>query len=464
MKIVVLNGSPKGDNSITLQYVRYIQNHFPDIEWQTANIAVGTEQFEKSHDAFNDVIELVRQSDAVLWAFPLYYCLVCGQMKRFIELIFEREVESAFAGKYAAALTTSIHFFDHTAHNYINAVSDDLNMNYVGGFSADMRDLFKSEERLMLLRFAERFLETVKNKTATIRNFQPITAAKQKYSPEPVIDVPKTGKWKITLLTDETNPESNLGKMIDVFVSSTPNPIVILNICDIDMKGGCLGCIHCAYDNTCVYHDGYREAFESKVKTADAVILAGTMKDRYLSAKWKTFFDRSFYNGHIPVLKGKKAAWLVSGALRQNANLREIIEGYTQVSGAYIACIATDEYESSQEITSKLCSLAGSLMWALEKNMDVPHNFLAFSSHLLFRDFLYQGARFPFRSDHKYYKENKLYDMPHKEIKRRLTASIMSLLMKIPSMRKNIQKDMIKHMVSPYKKLVEKECGETDQQ
>jgi hypothetical protein len=29
MKIVVLNGSPKGEDSITLQYVAYIQKHFP---------------------------------------------------------------------------------------------------------------------------------------------------------------------------------------------------------------------------------------------------------------------------------------------------------------------------------------------------------------------------------------------------------------------------------------------------
>lgn len=455
MRIAVLNGSPKGDNSITLQYVKYIQNHFSEHEWQTANIAVGTKRFEKLPDAFNEVIELVRQSDAVLWAFPLYYCLVCGQMKRFIELIFERKAEGAFAGKYAAALTTSIHFFDHTAHNYINAISDDLNMNFVGGFSAEMRDLFKSEKRLMLLKFAERFLETVKNKTATIRNFQSITKQSKKYVPEYFEDVQKNGKWKITLLTEEKNPESNLGRMIDVFVRSTPNAVEILNICDINMKGGCLGCIHCGYDNTCIYNDGYREAFESKVKNADAIIFAGTMKDRYLSAKWKTFFDRSFYNGHIPVLKGKKALWLISGPLRQNTNLREIMEGYTQNMGAYLVGIVSDEYESSIETTSILTAMAKELIWVLDKKIAVPENFLAFSSHLLFRDFLYQGARFIFHADNKYYKKNKLYNMPHKEIKSRAIASIISLLMRIPSMRKNVQKDMVKHMVSPYRKFVE---------
>jgi multimeric flavodoxin WrbA len=53
----------------------------------------------------------------VLWAFPLYYLLVASQYKRFIELIFENNSTAAFKGKYAAVLTTSINFYDHTAHN-----------------------------------------------------------------------------------------------------------------------------------------------------------------------------------------------------------------------------------------------------------------------------------------------------------------------------------------------------------
>ena len=32
MKIIVLNGSPKGDISVTMQYVRFIQKKFPQHE------------------------------------------------------------------------------------------------------------------------------------------------------------------------------------------------------------------------------------------------------------------------------------------------------------------------------------------------------------------------------------------------------------------------------------------------
>ena len=39
MKIIVLNGSPKGDLSITLQYVLLIRKKFPEHQFKVFNIA-----------------------------------------------------------------------------------------------------------------------------------------------------------------------------------------------------------------------------------------------------------------------------------------------------------------------------------------------------------------------------------------------------------------------------------------
>ena len=155
MKIVVLNGSPKGNISVTLQYVLFIRKKFPQHELKVFNIAQEFRKIEGEEEAFQEIIEAVKSADGVLWAFPLYILLVHSNYKRFIELIRERGVESAFKGKYTAALSTSIHFFDHTAHNYINAICDDLDMRYVGSFSADMYDLLQTKEQDKLIRFAE---------------------------------------------------------------------------------------------------------------------------------------------------------------------------------------------------------------------------------------------------------------------------------------------------------------------
>lgn len=52
-----------------------------------------------------------------------------AQLVRFIELIFEREATSAFRERPAAVLTTSIKFFDCTAHDYLPAICEDLGEN-----------------------------------------------------------------------------------------------------------------------------------------------------------------------------------------------------------------------------------------------------------------------------------------------------------------------------------------------
>lgn len=90
MKIAVLNGSPKGDVSVTMQYVNYLQKEFTHHDFVIHNTAQRIRKLEKDGKAFQEVMDDVKSADIVLWAFPLYYCLVCSQYKRFIELIFER--------------------------------------------------------------------------------------------------------------------------------------------------------------------------------------------------------------------------------------------------------------------------------------------------------------------------------------------------------------------------------------
>ena len=153
MNIVVLNGSPKGDLSVTLQYVRFSERKFPQHSFQSFPVARIIRKIEQDDSTLREIIDAVKNADAVVWAFPLYFFLVCSQYKRFIELIFERRHQSAFAGKYTACLSTSIHFFDHTAHNYMHAICDDLGMHFAGSYSAAMYDLMRGKERKRLLAF-----------------------------------------------------------------------------------------------------------------------------------------------------------------------------------------------------------------------------------------------------------------------------------------------------------------------
>jgi NAD(P)H-dependent FMN reductase len=88
MKITVLNGSPKGITSVTMQYIHYIQKMFPQHELDIVNVAQQIKKIERDERAFQKVIEKVQASDGILWAFPLYILHVHGNYKRSIELVW----------------------------------------------------------------------------------------------------------------------------------------------------------------------------------------------------------------------------------------------------------------------------------------------------------------------------------------------------------------------------------------
>ena len=155
MKVVVLNGSPKGELSVTEQYVRFIGKKIPEHEYEYINISKQINKIEEDQDLFADITAKIAVADLIIWSVPLYVCLVPSQYKRFIELIWERGSEGVFRGKYAAVITTSIHFFDNTAHNYMRGICDDLGMVFAGSFSPDMYDIMQQEGRDKLIRFAE---------------------------------------------------------------------------------------------------------------------------------------------------------------------------------------------------------------------------------------------------------------------------------------------------------------------
>ncbi|MGO8991359.1 MAG: flavodoxin family protein [bacterium] len=458
MKITVLNGSPKGNLSVTMQYVNFIQKKFPHHELKILNIASQIKKIEKDTEAFQEIMDEVRSSDGVLWAFPLYVFLVSSQYKRFIELLWERKVEDVFKNKYTSALTTSIHFFDHTAHNYIRAICDDLDMKFVGSFSAGMYDLLREKEREELITFAENFFQAIEAKIPAIKSFQPLTYRKVDYAPGHAEEKIKTNK-KVILLTDCTDPQTNLGRMIEKLKSSFLNGIEVVNLYDIEVKGGCLGCIQCGYNYECTYtgKDEFIEFYNTTLKTADVLIFAGTIQDRYLSSRWKLFFDRGFFNTHTPSFTGKQMGFIISGPLGQLPNLTQIFEGYVEWQQANLVDFVTDEYGDSPQIDATLQNFARRLISFSEKHYVKPRTFLGVGGMKIFRDDIWGKLRFPFQADHSFYKRHGFYDFPQKDYKTRIIVALLMLLTRIPAMRKEIyRKRMREEMIKPLQKILKK--------
>ena len=450
VKIAVLNGSPKGEVSVTMQYVHFLQQRFPEAEFQFFDVALQIKKLEKNDQAFGEVIAGIADADAVLWAFPLYFLVVCSQYKRFIELIFERGAVSAFRGKPAACLTTSINFFDHAAHNYINAVCDDLGMNYFGSYSAEMNDLLKAKERQRLKAFGELFLKAIKEKTPAVRNYRPLVAPEVVFEAGAISPVDAAGK-KVLIVADDLAVDSNLQKMVERLQQTFFPPAEVVQLKNIDIKGGCLGCIQCGYDNVCIYEgkDGYIDFFNNKIKPADILFIAGAIHDRYLSSLWKCFFDRSFFNGHTPALEGKQVGYVIAGPFHQIPNLREIMKGSMEMQHCAITGFASDDMGSSAEINTALQTMASNAVSQSKLGYIPPPTFYQVAGTKLFRDAVYGRLRPVFQADHRYYKEHGMYDFPQKHYKWRMINSTLVLLTKIPAFRREFFKRMKQEMIKP---------------
>ena len=219
MKIIVLNGSPKGDLSVTMQYIHYVHKRFPQHEWVVHNISQRINAIEKKEEAFREIMDNIRSAAGVVWAFPVYFLLVPSNYKRFIELIWERGAEDAFKDKYTASLSTSIHYYDHIAHQYIHAICDDLGMKYVDGFSADMYDLLDENERKRLLLFAKHYFGAIASHLPRPKNFRPLVQNSFEYAPVSIAKKIDTENRKLVVLTDAKNEETNLTRMIQQFAA-----------------------------------------------------------------------------------------------------------------------------------------------------------------------------------------------------------------------------------------------------
>jgi len=449
MKICVLNGSPKGTQSITLQYVRFLELAFPSHTFVIEDIGSRIAALEADEKAFDKVMASVSSADAVLFATPVYYMLVPAQLKRFIELVFTRNAAGDFSGRYAASLTTSIHFFDHTANAYLHAVAEDLGMKWIGSFSAKMDDLLKEKIQRDLVLFGEDFFATAAKRPEIQRVYPATEGDSPEYKSGPIPLPFDTGGKSVVILSDAA-PGSNLEKMVNRAASCFGTAASIVPLDEAGIKGGCLGCCRCAFDNTCVYTDGFRSFFEDTILPADIIIYAGPIRDRYLSAAFKQFFDRSFYRGHVPYLAGKQVAFLVQGPLSRCSTLREVLTGFVAIQGANLTGMVSDESPVSGLTDTRIDSLCERCIRLSQSGYIAPAGFPRTGGLKVFRDEIWGEMRAMFKADHAWYKSHGMYDFPQYDIASRLRTTLFSLFLLIPRVRREAEQKMKEHMVEPF--------------
>lgn len=445
MKIAVINGSPKGKYSVTLQTVRYLEIMYSEHEFCVLNVGQKIKALERD---FTEARELLSTADAVLFSYPVYTFLAPSQLHRFIELVKVDGID--LSGKFATQISTSKHFYDVTAHKYIEENCLDLGMKYVRGLSADMEDLLTEVGKNDAIKFFERFLWSVKENVYTS-----IHESDNGYTAVPATlkdSLAEKSKEKdVLILTDCTDESSNLHTMIERFRQTLPYETRVINISEYPLAGGCLGCFRCAVSEKCVYKDGFDKFLREEIQTADAIVYAFTVSDHSMGARFKMYDDRNFCNGHRTVTVGMPVGYLVSGAYSSENNLRTVIEGRAETGGNFLAGVASDEADTDLRIDE----LAKSLDFCLKTGHTAPQNFLGVGGMKIFRDLIFE-MRGMMRADHKFYKKQGIYDFPKRFSGRAVLMYLVGALLGNEKILAKMGNKMNEGMIAPYEKMFKK--------
>lgn len=444
MNILVLNGSPKGKYSITLQTIHYLSKLYPNQHFEIHHVGQRIKALEKD---ISGLLEALVRADLIVFSYPVYTFIAPYQLHRLIELIKASGI--SLCGKYATQITTSKHFYDVTAHRYIEDNCQNLGMKVIHGLSADMDDLLTEKGQNEANAFWKQVCFCIehdfyeKNASCyTSPRHMPVSVPASKADE-------KNGD--IVILTNREENDTQLLRMIERFCAVCSKSTRVINIREYPFAGGCLGCFHCAVSGKCIYKDGFDDYLRNTIQSAQAIIHAFSIKDHSMGASFKLYDDRQFCNGHRTVTMGMPMGYLISGNYTEENNLQIIIEGRAQVGNNFLAGVATDERDPDGEIDK----LAKMLDWALETQYVPPQNFLGIGGMKIFRDLIWlmQGMM---KADHKFYKAHKQYDFPQKKRATMLKMYLVGALISSPKLRAKMGNAMNEGMITPYQKVLDK--------
>ena len=440
MKILIINGSPRGRFSVTLQTCLYLEKRFPRHSFEYLNVGAGIQSLERD---MAPAIAAFARAELVIFAYPVYTFLVPSQLHRFLELLKERRPE--LKDKYVTQLTTSKHFFDVTAHRFMQENCQDLGMHVIRGLSADMEDLLSPHGRKEAEDFLAYAVYCAENDVYEAEKASAAEAADAAY--ECVLDpVKKQDGFTTVIIGDLRDGDESLRAMIKDFDAAYPYRTRFVNLADFPFKGGCLGCLNCAVSGHCVYKDGFEDFLRQTVQSADAIVYAFRLRDHSMGSRFKMFDDRQFCNGHRTVTEGKPVGYLCLGRIDEEANLLTVLEARCSVAHSFCAGAAHD--------SDGIRTLSARLAWALEHGYNPPRDFYGVGGMKIFRDLVWL-TRGIMQEDHRYYKSHSLYDFPQKRWPRMLKLRLLGAMLRSKRLRRLIGDRMTEGMLAPYKKVLE---------
>ena len=440
MKFLIINGSPKGKYSCTLHTLLYLQKTYKEHNFDILDVGKQIKLLEKD---FSKAIEMINNCDALIFSYPVYTFIAPSQLHRFIELLKENNVN--LENKFVTQVTTSKHFYDMTAHKYIENNCYDLKMKYVKGLSADMEDLTKQQGQIDAVAFFNYFVNCINNDIYEIIPNRNINVINDYICDN--IEIKEKKDKEIVIVADILENDFNLKNMINDFRNKIDYKTRVVNIREFPFSGGCLGCFNCAGDGKCIYKDNFDTFLRENIQKADAIVIAFTIKDHSMGARFKMYDDRQFCNGHRTVTEGMPFGYIVNGDYENEFNLKTIVEARAEVGHNFLAGVGYNK-ETINSMISKLT-------YAIENKYVQPRNFYGVGGMKIFRDLIWI-MRGIMKADHVFYKKHGVYDFPQKKRGQMLLMCLLGSLVRNKKIKQKMGNKFNEGMIAPYKKVIDK--------
>ena len=456
MKICILNGSPRGKYSITAMTSQYLEKCFPEHVFSYVLVSAQIRSLEKN---LSPALKAIEEADLIIFSYPVYTFLAPSQLHRFIRLLKERGAD--LSGKFVTQITTSKHFYDVTAHRYVEDNCFDLGMRVIHGLSADMDDLTTAkgqEEAVAFFRYAIWCVENGISESAPSIVLQTVSSIEsisiESMEKEAILSCAGSNAAgndissvkPIAIVADLKKEDHALASRIEAFRQACPRPTKLINLAEYPFQGGCLGCFHCAANGKCVYTDGFDVFLREQIQTSAAIVYAFTIQDHSMGPVFKMYDDRQFCNGHRTVTEGMPFGYIVCGAYEKEPNLRTVIEARCEVGHNFLSGVGADA--SSDQI------MLSRLLYALEHNYLQPRNFYGVGGMKIFRDLIWVMQGF-MKADHEFYKQHGIYDFPQKQRGRMLLMQLVGFMMRHTKFMEKQGNRMNEGMMVAYRKVID---------
>lgn len=430
MKILIINGSPKGQYSITRQTYLYLRKLHPNHEWDELQVGKHVRSLEKEltewmagdRATLCPTLQRITDAELIIFCYPVYTFLVPAQLHRFIELLKQTGID--LSGHTATQLLTSRHFFDTTAMRFVEDNAHDMGLRMLDAFSADMEDLTREKGQLQARQWWHMLMWQ-------LEGCRPAAA----------------GNRRIAIVADLQEDDTELAQLVDRFRQALPYGSDLYNIREFPFTSGCICCFKCSKEGQCSMPDGFDHWLREEIQEKhDSIVYAFRIQDHSMGSRFKMFDDRQFCNGHRTVTENMPMAYIAAGDLSREPNLKTVIEARSDMGGNYLAGIVSAEEEIEGTVRR--------LSWALEEQYTRPRTFFGVGGSKIFRDLIWQ-MRGLMRADHRFFKEHGLYDFPQKLWLQSLFTYLIGFMMSNQKVRKKMGNKINEGMVSGYQKVID---------